>query len=248
MFGIKILFVYINKYHVYLFGRLFMKVGIIVALKKEFDLITNILDAPLVKRIKHLTFNEGTFGDNQIVLVQSGIGKVNAAAATVEMIDNFAPDKIINTGVAGGADPILSVMDMVVASEIVYHDVWCGEGEYGQIQGLPTFFQTDEELRQKLIDTADPEAHLYYGLIASGDKFISDIEEIRNIKSRFSNTLAVDMESAAIAQICYLYKIPFLSMRTISDTPGIQNHYQQYLDFWRDAPLRSFEVVKSLLS
>ena len=86
-------------------------------------------------------YTEGTIQNNTVILMKCGIGKVNAAAGTVELIRNFHPDCIISTGVAGGIDSGLKVMDVVAGSQIVYHDVWCGEGNaYGQIQGLPALF------------------------------------------------------------------------------------------------------------
>ncbi|MCQ2741499.1 MAG: 5'-methylthioadenosine/adenosylhomocysteine nucleosidase [Alphaproteobacteria bacterium] len=224
-----------------------MKIAFIVAMKSEFDLVAKILTDVQVKKIKHLEFIEGTYNNHDIILMQSGMAKVNAAAATVELINNFAPDKIVNTGLAGGIDKVLSVMDVVVGERICYHDVWCGEGEYGQVQGLPSFYTTDASLIQKA-HTLTGETKVHFGLIASGDQFITNPEELKKIKTQFPQALAVDMESAAIAQICYLYNVPFMSLRIISDTPGIENHYNQYLDFWNKAPERSLEIIKQLLS
>ena len=93
-------------------------------------------------------YTEGTIQNNTVILMKCGIGKVNAAAGTVELIRNFHPDCIISTGVAGGIDSGLKVMDVVAGSQIVYHDVWCGEGNaYGQIQGLPALFEGNDKLK-----------------------------------------------------------------------------------------------------
>ena len=224
-----------------------MKIALIVAMKKEFDLVAKILSGAQTKKIKHLEFVEGAYNNHQIILMQSGMAKVNAAAAAVELINNFAPDKIINTGLAGGIDQVLSVMDVVVGAQTCYHDVWCGEGEYGQVQGLPLYYYADETLLNK-IKTLSGEMKIHCGLIVSGDQFITELDELKKIKAKFPKALAVDMESSAIAQICYLYHVPFMSLRIISDTPGIENHYQQYLDFWDKAPERSLEVIKQLLA
>ena len=175
------------------------------------------------------------------------LGKVNAAAGTVEMINNFQPDCIISTGVAGGIDTCLKIMDVVVSRNIVYHDVWCGEGNsYGQIQGLPTFFEGNETLYNTAM-SLDTETAIHGGLICTGDKFITDRKELDEIKSNFHEGLAVDMESASIAQICYLYKVPFISFRIISDTPGAENHFDQYLNFWGEMANRSFKVTETFL-
>ena len=224
-----------------------MIIGLIVAMEKEFNLMAKILENKNQKKINHLDFVEGTFSDKKIVMMRSGMGKVNAAVATVEMITLFHPDVIINTGIAGCIDKNLSVMDMVAGQKVVYHDVWCGEGEYGQVQGLPLYFNGDSQLLKKIASVkSDIKIHL--GTITSGDMFVAKVEELQAIKEKFPDGLAVDMESGAIAQVCYLYKIPYLALRIISDTPGIENHYQQYLDFWNKAPEKSLEIIKALLS
>ena len=223
-------------------------IGIIVAMASEFDLVVKALANPQIKKIKHITFALGQINGKDVVLMQSGMGKVCSGCATVEMINNFAPQCIINTGLAGGLDSSLSVMDIVAGKDIVYHDVWCGpENAYGQIQGLPEMYHSDDKLVNKAC-TIQADVKIKAGLIASGDKFISEMAELKQIKSHFAQALAVDMESASIAQVCYMYNVPFLSLRIISDTPGIDNHYAQYNDFWNQAPEKSLQVIKQLLA
>ena len=224
-----------------------MKTGIIVAMQSEFDLVKGILQQQNQSQHNHITFVEGFIDDKPVVLMKSGIGKVNAACACVEMIKNFAPDVIINTGLAGGIDKSLSVMDIVVANQTTYHDVWCGEGcQIGQIQGLPEVFYGNNKLVE-IAQSIKTDVKVHSGLIAGGDVFVTDINTLNEIKSKFPTALAVDMESTAIAQVCYLYSIAFLAIRIISDTPGIENHYEQYLDFWNKAPEKSLEVIKNLV-
>lgn len=223
-------------------------IGLIVAMKSEFDLVLKTISDAKIEQHKHLTFATGKINDKPVVLMQSGMGKVCATIATVEMIENFHPDYIINTGLAGGLSSELNVMDIILGQDVVYHDVWCGEGnEYGQVQGLPTMFHADKNLLTKAANISS-DVNIIKGLIASGDQFISDINELKKVKSHFPDSLAVDMESGAIAQTCYLYQIPFLSLRIISDTPGIKNHYQQYCDFWNKAPEKSCEIIRQLIS
>ena len=224
-----------------------MKTGIIVAMQSEFDLIKSILHNPVQKQHNHITFIEGNIDNNTIVLMKSGIGKVNAACACVEMINIFKPDIIINTGVAGGIDKKLSVMDIVLASKTTYHDVWCGEEcQRGQVQDLPAEFEGDKKLIE-FAQTIDTDLKIHTGLIVGGDVFVTDIETLNDIKAKFPSALAVDMESTAISQVCYLYNVPFLTVRIISDTPGIENHYKQYFDFWNKAPEKSVETIKKIL-
>lgn len=224
-----------------------MKIGIITAMSSEQKQLANQLENPTERKESPFTYTEGTIKNNTIILMQCGIGKVNAAAGAVEMIRNFAPDCIISTGVAGGIDSCLNVMDVVVSSRIVYHDVWCGEGNaYGQIQGLPLYFTGNETLYQCAI-SLDTETAIHGGLICSGDKFITDRQELETIKANFPEGLAVDMESASIAQVCHLYEVPFISFRIISDTPGAEKHLEQYKNFWGEMADRSFHVTEAFL-
>ena len=224
-----------------------MKIGIITAMSSEHDQVALLLENKKEYTEGIYSYTEGQIHNNTIILTQCGIGKVNAAAGTVELIRNFQPDCIISTGVAGGIDKCLKVMDVVASCHIVYHDVWCGEGNaYGQIQGLPTYFEGHPTLLNcaMSIHTGTP---IHNGLICSGDKLITDSKELNEIKGNFPEGLAVDMESGSIAQICYLYKVPFISFRIISDTPGAENHWEQYTNFWGEMANRSFGVTKAFL-
>lgn len=197
----------------------------------------------------------GRLGNNEIILWQCGIGKVNAAVGTMRLIHEHHPDAIISTGLAGGIDPQMKIMDVFAATQTVYHDVDCGgisDGSVcpiGQVQGLPARYDAD----QHLIDTAlkVPRAdgeRLVTGLICTGDQFITDRERQNTIKRHFPDGLACDMESAAIAQTCYLMEVPFMSLRVISDTPGrTDDHQMQWTDFLAAMCDRSFHFVKKFL-
>ena len=194
--------------------------------------------------------DSGRLGNNEIVLWQCGIGKVNAAVGTMRLAQEHHPDAIISTGLAGGIDPLMKVMDVLAATQCVYHDVDCGVGlgcERGQVQGLPTRFDADPHLLDNALEVKS-ENSLRTGLICTGDQFITDRERQNEIKRNFPDGLACDMESAAIAQTCYLLKIPFLSLRVISDTPGhTDDHQTQWVDFLGSMCDRSFHFVKQYL-
>lgn len=225
-----------------------MKIGIITAMASEQKQLANKLTEKVEKVEGPFRYIHGKVRSNEVILMQCGIGKVNAAAGTVELIRLYQPDCIISTGCAGGIDSCLKVMDVVVSRQIVYHDVWCGEGNaYGQIQGLPTYFEGNGTLYQCAL-SLDTETAIHGGLICSGDRFITDRSELDIIKRHFEQGLAVDMESAAIAQICHLYQVPFLSFRIISDTPGADKHFEQYLNFWAEMADRSFHVTETFLN
>ena len=222
-----------------------MIIGIIVAMSKELNLLLPLLENPETKAIDNFHFHTGNIGNNHIVAMQCGIGKVNAAIGTLTMIKNYNTDLIIDSGVAGGADPSVNVMDIVVGSKVAYHDVYCGpENAIGAVQGLPLFYDAPQNIISKIAPSAD----IHTGLICSGDQFIDTIEQVNRIKSNFPDVLAVDMESAAIAHVCYKKSIEYFCMRIISDSPGAgHNNSVQYDNFWAEAPEHTFELVRQLL-
>ncbi len=229
-----------------------MRIGVLTAMSSEFEQLVRLLEGAVECEKGGVDYMTGRLGGNEIVLRQCGIGKVNAAVGTAELIRSFSPDAVVSTGVAGGIDVSLGVMDVVVSSSIVYHDVWCGMGcEYGQVQGMPAVFPAAESLWKSAValnGSPDNITRIHAGLICTGDQFITNRDELDKIKSNFPSGLAVDMESAAIAQTCHIYGVPFVSFRIISDTPGVDKHIEQYENFWGEMANRSFGVTRQFLS
>ena len=227
-----------------------MIIGIIVAMRKELDLLLPLLEnRSETEHINNYEFQAGTVGRHGVVLMQCGIGKVNAAIGALTLIDSFNPDCIINTGVAGGAAPSMHVLDLLIATGVAYHDVWCGPGtEYGAAAGCDKILLPWQKLVDKAHEVLPQENKYRYGLICSGDKFISTEAEISEIKGHFPDALAVDMESAAIAQVCGMKKVPFGIIRAISDTPGQEDNISQYANFWNDAPAETFKALMAILA
>lgn len=224
-----------------------MKIGIIAAMDKEFTQLLTLLDGRLTERRNHKDFVLGDLGENTLVLQKCGIGKVNAAIGAVEMIDNYHPDLVVSTGVAGGADKNLNVTEVVVGTSYTYHDAYCGkECEYGQIMGLPPVYHAPSSLIEiaKSLPVATP---VHAGLIVSGEWFVDSREKMRSILDHFPDAVAVDMESCAIAQTCHIYQTPFLSFRIISDVPLKDDNAAQYYDFWNRLAEGSFNVTKAFL-
>jgi adenosylhomocysteine nucleosidase len=214
---------------------------------KERALVEQLLANATLHSVNGFTYTQGTVGVHQVALLKCGIGKVAAALGASALIESFAPDCIINSGVAGALDTSVGVADVVVASRTVYHDVYCGdEVPLGCIQGFPLYFVADKRLLEAFQQlNLGKEAHV--GLICSGDQFITKLAELQTIKKNFPEGLAVDMESCAMAQTCHMLHVPFVSLRVISDTPGINDHMTQYFDFWKIAPEKSFTVLKKLI-
>lgn len=221
-----------------------MKIGVIIAMDIEYRQMRDALGGDF-----------GRLGNNEIILWRCGVGKVNAAVGTMRLIQQHHPDAIVSTGLAGGIDPLLNVMDIFVATQCVYHDVDCGgiseDGPcvLGQVQGLPARYDADPRLLDHALEVPLMEGERRMtGLICTGDQFITDRERQNTIKRHFIDGLACDMESAAIAQTCYLEHVPFISLRVISDTPGrTDDHHIQWVDFLASMCNTSFRFVKKYL-
>ena len=210
-----------------------MKIGIIVAMDKELQQLQRL------------------FPDGNVLVQKCGIGKVNAALGAAEMIAQYKPDVIISSGCAGGNGDDVNIQDVVVSTELVYHDVYCGTAigysVYGQVQGLPERFKADPMLLEKAISLHPSNIRLHPGLIATGDWFVDSKDKMREIIGHFPEAKAIDMESAAIAQTCYLRHVPFISFRVISDIPLRDTDASQYHDFWNTIADNSFQITKTFV-
>ena len=220
-----------------------------MAMDKEFAELRTLLDTPREESCHHKTFVIGRIEDNEIIMQQCGIGKVNSAIGAVEMINLYHPDLIISTGCAGGADVWLNPLDVVVASSCVYHDAYCGDNvAYGQVMGMPERYDAPHELVDRALSVTMPEGQqIKAGLTVSGDWFVDSREKMREVLGHFPEAEAVDMESCSIAQTCYVYGIPFISFRIISDVPLKDTNAAQYFDFWDRMAEGSFEVTRNFL-
>lgn len=203
-----------------------MTVGVIVAMEREVEAL-----------------KKSGFSGN---VVCSGIGKVNAAIAATELILTAKPDYIINTGCAGSVVSSVKVRDFVVASQTIFHDIWCGP-QTAKMFSIPERFDADSFLIEAA-EKAFQGCKYHKGLIATGDQFFVSLEEDQRLLRQNPDTLACDMESAAIAQVCNHYNVPFLSLRAISDehtSDDVQR--QSYKQYWDSINNKSFEVLNKLI-
>jgi len=228
------------------------KFGIIAAMKEEMQEIENIMTEKESQVIYELNFIKGKINHTDVVLVEAGIGKVNAARTTQLLIDNFNIDAIINVGSAGSSNDELDIGDIVIGSKIVQHDfdITAFGHPKGYISNVGQYMQSDSELIEKMEDTIsklqDKEFKIKIGTIASGDIFCTELKMKEKIRSKF-NSDAIEMEGAAIAQVCKLDNIPFLVIRSISDKPNGKNHIT-FDEFLEKASKRCAIILKEFLN
>ena len=210
------------------------KIGIIFAMEEELKELLKFLEIEKEYEIFNLKFYEGKIYNNEVILVESGVGKVNAARTCQILIDNMKVDYIFNIGVAGGVSPLLNVLDIVIGESLVQHDfdITAFNHEKGYIPSVGVNIKSDEYLlRIASSCIKDNDYKVLTGVIASGDIFCTEKSMSQKINSKF-NALCVEMEGASIAQVCLLDNIPFLVLRSISDTPNGNNQitYEEFLE------------------
>lgn len=226
-----------------------MRISIIAAMDKELSLLLALMPDHKVDVVEGQEIYEGKIGPHEVSLSRCGIGKVNSAINAYRVIRHFSPELVINSGVAGGADPTVRIGTVLIADGVCYHDVWCGPGTVaGEADGFPLYMEPYKEGMNVAAMLKQTHPEILIGKIASGDRFISRADEVARIREVCPEARACDMESASIAQTCMMEKVPFMVVRVVSDTPGAGDNLDQYRNFWTDAPKRTFAVLEELLS
>ncbi len=228
-----------------------MKAGIIGAMEPEVALLKAKLSNSEEVMHAGYTFYQGQLDGNDVVIVQSGIGKVAAALATAVLIDKFQPDYVVNTGSAGGFDAALKVGDIVVSSEVRYHDVDLTVFGYeiGQLPANPAAYIPHEALVQAAKQGIEQLENIQtmIGLITTGDTFMTKDEDIAKARANFPTMAAVEMEGAAIAHTCHQFNVPFVIIRSLSDIAGKESatSFDEYLE---TASVNSSQLVVNMLN
>ncbi len=227
-------------------------VGIIGAMDEEVSQIVEAMELTETYERASMKFMKGKLLDKDVVIVRSGIGKVNAAVCTQLLVDKFNVNYIINTGIAGSLKAQINIGDVVLSSDVLHHDVDATGFGYplGQIPRMDTLaFQADErlvELAKAACEKVVPQVGVHVGRVVSGDQFISD-KAIKNRISQNFDGFCTEMEGAAIAQTAYLNKIPFLILRAISDKAD-DSATMDYPEFEAMAIKNSVEILKELIA
>ncbi|MCT4615551.1 MAG: 5'-methylthioadenosine/adenosylhomocysteine nucleosidase [Marinifilaceae bacterium] len=228
-----------------------MKIGIICAMESEIENIQKSLKNEKKHNIGKFEFIQGEIAGKELVILQSGIGKVNAAVGASVMFNEFKPDFLINSGAAGGFKSKLNIGDIVISENLIHHDVDCTVFGYklGQIPQMPESFESDQKLRKIALDVLAQQDKLYFetGDIATGDQFMNDVQATKKLKENFPTVKAVEMEGAAIGQVAYIFEIPFLIIRSISDIAGQENAIE-YTEFVKTASVNSAELVINMIA
>ncbi|MGR5091757.1 5'-methylthioadenosine/S-adenosylhomocysteine nucleosidase [Vibrio maritimus] len=196
-----------------------MKIAIIGAMKQEVSILKSRLTETKETIIAGCSYYEGRLNGADVVVLQSGIGKVAAAVGTSVLLERFSPVYVINTGSAGGFDSSLKMGDVVISTEVRYHDadVTAFGYEIGQMAQQPAAFVADPILIDAAISAQGADTHSIRGLIGSGDAFVHTKDKIGYIRTHFPTIIAAEMEAAAIGQVCHQFNVPFVVVRAISD-------------------------------
>ncbi|WP_066194271.1 MULTISPECIES: 5'-methylthioadenosine/S-adenosylhomocysteine nucleosidase [Gracilibacillus] len=199
-------------------------IGIIGAMDEEVALLKDRMEVKETVQAANSEFFVGMLGGKEVVVLKSGIGKVNAAIATTILFERFGPSIVINTGSAGGFHEGLEVGDIVISTDVVHHDVdvTAFDYQYGQVPGLPAMFKADPVLIEKAMLAVKQleNVQAMKGLISTGDAFMQEADRVNAVRQAFPDLIAAEMEAAAIAQVCYQYSRPFVVIRALSDIAG----------------------------
>ena len=225
-----------------------MRVGIVAAMKVEMEEILNQMEDVDNVSIFGNDFSKGFIGNTEVVLTESGVGKVNASIATTILIREFECSLIINTGIAGGTKP-LKHRDVIIAESLTYHDFDATIFGYkhGQVPGMPVEYPVsiDNIVMVKSVlnrlGIAYKTAKVY-----SGDQFVSSMDAFKNIEN--TEGIATEMEGAGVAQTCVRAGVDFIVLRYISDIVGENNQEENYLEFETDMAYNSANICIKLIS
>ena len=223
-----------------------MKIAVIGAMEEEVELLRKEIENPKTRIIANSEFTSGKYKNHEVILLKSGIGKVNAAMTTSILLNEYKPDFVINTGSAGGYDPNLEVGAIVISDEVRHHDVDVTAFGYeiGQVPQLPAAFKADKHL-MKLAEeavSAIGEHQAATGLIATGDIFMHDPVKVELVRTHFPQMKACEMEAAAVAQVCHQFEVPFVVIRALSDIAGKESSIS-FDEFLPVAAKHSTQVV-----
>jgi len=226
-------------------------IGIIGAMEEEVAEILKLIDIKQKEEHYGYLFYQGLMNNKEVILLQGGIGKVNATISTSLLLTHYDVDFVINIGSAGGLHTTQNVGDVVVSKNVAHHDVdvTAFGREIGEIPGMPKYFQADLSLLEKvesILKKNKIDSHV--GLIVSGDQFVAREDQVKHIQKNFPEAMCVEMEAAAIAQVCYVYHKQFIITRSLSDVFNCGNSSIQFDEYLKKASQNSAQMCFDLVS
>ncbi|MEG0283914.1 MAG: 5'-methylthioadenosine/adenosylhomocysteine nucleosidase [Erysipelotrichales bacterium] len=202
---------------------------VIAAMEEEYQELERLMENPKKIMVDDIKTHQGKIDNKDVILMLSGIGKVNAAYSFTTILKKYDIDFVVNIGSAGGVvnDHHVEALDIVVAKKVCYHDVdlTLADRKPGVLPNLPQYFEASlhDDMLKKLEET---NLKYHYATIASGDQFVYSLDRVAYITSTFDDVCAIEMEAGAIAHLCHTHKIPFVVFRSISDVVGKEDNNQ----------------------
>lgn len=221
-------------------------IAIIAAMEEEVDAIVKLMDDVQEQVLSGIKLYEGILSKKKVLVLQSGVGKGNAAITTTILMEHFTVSHVINIGTAGGLSPDENILDVVVSEKVVQHDfdTSCLDGE----EGIGLYFTADASLidlcRQEL---SNSKHSVFCGLVASGDQFISEEKQLKRLKDVYPDAICAEMEAGAVAQVCSHYKVPFVVIRSLSDIAFKDDSHMDFLEYTNLASERSAISCKNII-
>ncbi len=225
-------------------------IGLIGAMDEEVAVIKAWMTDVREQTIAGCDFFVGSFEGKEVVLLKSGIGKVNAAVSTTLLLSQFQPEYVINIGSAGGFDADLQVGDVVISDQVIHHDVDVTAFGYvmGQVPNMPATYAANTDLvnqaKKALQSVTQVQAKV--GLIGTGDSFMNDPVRVEAVRAIFPELVAVEMEAAAVAQVCFKFGTPFVVVRSLSDIAGKESS-QSFEEYLQVAAENSSLMIQQML-
>lgn len=222
-------------------------IAVIAAMDKEVEAILRVMDTYERVEYSHVPMAEGILCGQRIIVMKSGVGKVNAALSTTVLLERLQVSGIINIGTAGGLKEDENILDAVISTRVVQHDFDTSpvDGE----EGIGLYFEADQDLADVCVQALEQlDVHVHRGLIATGDQFIANDAEVQKLTERFPEAICAEMEAGAVAQVCAHYQVPFVCMRSLSDVAVRKDSHMDFIEYVEAASARSAEFCKALVN
>lgn len=222
-------------------------IGIIAAMKTELDAVIAEMEEVENVTLSGISMVKGTLNKKPVVVMLSGVGKGNAAMSTTILLEHFHLHAVVNVGTAGGLKQEQEILDAVVSERVVQHDFDTSpvDGE----EGYGLYFDADHDLIDLcMIALRKLDVCTHRGLIASGDQFVAEKEQLERLYTLYPNAVCAEMEAGAIAQVCTHYKVPFVVLRSLSDVAPKEDSHMDFLTYAKHASARSASFCKEFVT